>query len=299
MGEELDEFYRKYADLDKDSLILTLKKVSTILDNESKLIQIPQGRIYFVGDTHGNFGVTVHAFKHLNPSPNSIHTRFDKIIFLGDFIDRGLHAIYNVNFLMSMKALYPDRVILIRGNHETRDTNMRYGFYDEIISKYSMPIFELYNQIFAKLPLAVLTWNQLFAVHGGIPEGLEHLNQINGLDEEMDPDDRITFQILWNDPVEREGQFFKNSRGKYSRTFGKEAFNYFLQKHSIKTILRAHEIQKKGYRQYFDTRLISLDSSEKGWLNPQVKVFVLEANGEFRIATMEEYDKFNYSKTFG
>jgi protein phosphatase len=298
MGVVSDEFYRKYANLDKTSLSQTLNQVSVILDTESKLIQLSQGRIYFVGDTHGNFGVTVHAFKHLDPLPGSIHSRFDKIVFLGDFIDRGLHAIYNVNFLMSMKVLYPDRVILIRGNHETRETNMRYGFYEEILAKYDMRIFEQYNQIFAKLPLAVITWNNLFAVHGGIPEGLEHLNQINGLDEEMDPDDRITFQILWNDPIERDGQFFKNSRGKYSKTFGKEAFEYFLQKHNVQTILRAHEIQKKGFRAYFDTRLISLDSSEKGWRNPEVKVFILEANGEYRIATMEEYCPFDYSKTF-
>lgn len=285
-----DEFYAKNAGLTLEELDDTLTKVSAILDTEPKLIEIPCNRVYFVGDTHGNFGVSSHAIKHLDPPANENHTRFDKVVFLGDFIDRSPNAVYNVNFLFSMKLLFPDKLILIRGNHETRETNMRYEFYEDVIRKYGLRIFERYNQIFAKLPLAVITWNKIFAVHGGVPEGLEHLNQINGLEEEMDPEDKVTFQLLWNDPVERDGAFFSNIRGKYSRRFGQEAFEYFCRKHGVQMIVRAHELQKNGFRHYFNTRLISLDSSEKGWRKHEVKVFILEKNGETRIASMENYN---------
>jgi diadenosine tetraphosphatase ApaH/serine/threonine PP2A family protein phosphatase len=295
-----------HAILDKERLISVLDRVSTILDTESKLVRIDPCSIYVVGDTHGDFKITAHALLHLFPPNGSHHTNFDKVIFLGDFIDRGVFSVENINFLMSMKAMYPDRVVLIRGNHETREINSRFDFYERILRRYDPRVFEKYNQIFAKLPLAILTWNNIFAVHGGIPEGLEHLNDLNGLEGEVDPENRITFQLLWNDPVEKDGWFYNNFRGKYSRRFGREAALHFMEKHHVKLIVRAHEPQKFGFKEYFKKfgdqheGLISLDSSHKGKSHiDRIKVFVMNANGEFRVAPIEEFQPLNFSKIFG
>ena len=51
-----------------------------------------------------------------------------KLLFLGDYVDRGKYQPEVVSYLFSLKIRYPKMVYLLRGNHETREMTMSYDF---------------------------------------------------------------------------------------------------------------------------------------------------------------------------
>jgi hypothetical protein len=103
---------------------------------------VPSGsKISFMGDIHGSFESEFNNFSKmiqlgfLSNDLKIIDSRF-KMIFLGDYVDRcpaGIEVLYT---LASLKWQNWEKVILLRGNHETKSQNFAFGFLDEIRRKY-------------------------------------------------------------------------------------------------------------------------------------------------------------------
>ena len=100
-----------------------------------------------------------------------------------------------ISLLTCLKLRWPDRVQLIRGNHESRAvTQVRrhspspataaihiclqtYGFYTECVRKYgSSHVWTYFTDMFDFLTLSVVIDDKIFCVHGGMFPFSGHVN---------------------------------------------------------------------------------------------------------------------------
>lgn len=141
-------------------------------------------------------------------------------LLLGDFVDRGFYSVETFLLLLALKVRYPERMTLIRGNHESRQITQVYGFYDECQRKYgSSNVWRWCCEVFDYLALGAIVDGRVFCVHGGLSPNLTGIDQvrlilprdfctlsfcalqIRAIDRKQEvPHDGPMCDLLWSDP---------------------------------------------------------------------------------------------------
>jgi len=243
--------------------------------------------LYFIGDLHSdaysiqvilekiNFFQAVHQGKSL------------KLIFLGDYVDRGKQHLKILQYMMVLKLMFPDMVYFLTGNHDIghiednkvtlylrkAEEDMDYFYlYIQALSEkdpgFSDELKSLYLSFMNNLNIMALITTPntcIKAVHGGIPrpdeqEGFGYLsNHKQFTDQSIDHlEFRIRDCILWSDPSIQHNQ----------PTLGQKRFKFYenqlinFQDHlGIDTLVRGHQAVEDGYLELFDHRIYTIFSS--------------------------------------
>jgi serine/threonine-protein phosphatase 2A catalytic subunit len=124
--------------------------------NESNVQPVP-APVTVCGDIHGQWHDLMELFRIGGSAPDTNY------LFMGDYVDRGYYSVETVTMLVCLKVRYPDRVFVLRGNHESRQITQVYGFYDECVRKYgSANVWKLFTDLFGASPVVVLALALVF-----------------------------------------------------------------------------------------------------------------------------------------
>jgi serine/threonine-protein phosphatase 4 catalytic subunit len=226
-------------------------QVLTVLPN---VVSVPLP-VTVCGDTHGQLFDLLELFAIGGQCPETNY------LFLGDYVDRGYYSLETFLLVLCLKLRFPHRFTVLRGNHESRQTTQAYGFYDEIMRKYSdSTIWDLFSTVFDVLPLCGIVGGKVFCVHGGLSPLLTDVEQIQRLERRKEVPERGPIcDLLWSDP-ETVPNFTPSPRGA-GYLYGEAAVRTFNHKNKLTLICRAHQLANDGYTEWFDRRLFTVWSA--------------------------------------
>lgn len=237
--------------------IALLTKLEEILFTEANVLELTSP-ITICGDIHGQLYDLFQLFESTTPKGVSS----TKWLFMGDYVDRGRFSMETFAYLAAHKIKYPKQFFLLRGNHECRQVNQKYGFYEETLSNFGHSgIWSLCNEAFDLLPVAAVIDNKIFSVHGGLSPSVIMYQSAYLMDRQDElPSSGALCDLLWSDPDTDINSWKESPRGA-GYLFGERQVEEFCHNNKIDLITRSHQLAANGYQWYFDDKLITVWSA--------------------------------------
>jgi len=221
----------------------------------------PKGSALVVGDLHGDFT----SLRHILADSDILEKlkRDFSVIFLGDYGDRGAYSPEVYYAVLRMKAEFPDRIVLLRGNHEgPRDLlalphDLPHQFQERFGSE-GKRTYESVIELFPFLYHAVIVPDKYLLVHGGVPSDMRSMDDLARADR-THPHTPFLEEILWSDPREQMEGAVPSPRGA-GKLFGPDVTERALRLLNVKTLIRGHEPAAEGYAVSHNGRVLTLFS---------------------------------------
>lgn len=289
----MKELEKEILKKDIPTLVSLLQEANGILKEEPNYQLLKSDRpIVFIGDTHGDIKTTQKVVEK--------YLKTHVLVFLGDYVDRApIHqgSIKNISYILSNKRNNPDRIVMLRGNHEFERIFRRYGFEKELYPIDTDGILlDNFKEVFSNLPYVAATENGILALHGGIPD-INSLDELDSLPKGIldYENNKMILQIVWNDNIQDgkmkiglEG-FVGYNRGGDERflTYGEPYFSNKMRMIGKKILLRSHDYREKGYS--LNDKIVTIFTSTKYADKGRLKgAYVVLLNPQEKIKTAKE-----------
>ncbi|KAJ9243873.1 hypothetical protein DTO169E5_2215 [Paecilomyces variotii] len=179
------------------------------------------------------------------------HAPTGNFVFLGDYVDRGYFSLETLTLLLCLKAKYPDKITLVRGNHESRQITQVYGFYEECFQKYgNASVWKACCQVFDFMTLGAIIDGKVLCVHGGLSPEIRTLDQVRVVARAQEiPHEGAFCDLVWSDPEDVE-TWAVSPRGA-GWLFGDKVAEEFCHVNDLTLIARAHQLVNEGYKYHF------------------------------------------------
>lgn len=284
--------------LDTESLKELISDSIQVLDAQrsslnvtGRLVFLPrEGHAFVLGDLHGDMKTLQEILRDSHLKETAAKNSSTYVIFLGDYIDRGIGQIEVMATVLSLLVNLPDQVVLLRGNHEGPDDIPVYphDFPQVLARRYgqdSRALYALFKKLFNYMYTAVVVESKALLLHGGIPTLAQGLVDI-AYAHEKHPEDSHLAEILWNDPSPLSGVTRSRTRG-IGLKFGADVASQFLDEIGVQTLIRGHEPCPEGY--YFNNSRVLTLFSCKLYRNNHAAYLYMPLNEQFDSLTLKRY----------
>lgn len=249
---------------------------------------------YFIaGDIHSDSCSLKAVLKTSDFFSKIINNENFKLIFLGDYVDRGMSHLKAIEIILLLKYLFPNHIFLLRGNHDggkieencpslcvgrNKGTTDRDYFVADLFNlsklnkSFKLSTLEDYLKFFYSLctvAFIIQEHSNTMLVHGGIPRPkdngynkyYEYIDTISTLTNEELKDHlnrSIVHNMLWSDPCDEIPESYVDRARFY---FTRLHFDEFMNKIGCHRLIRGHEAESDGYKNFFDESLTTIFSA--------------------------------------
>jgi len=229
-----------------------------------RLVEVPPvGEAIIVGDVHGDLESLTHILEDSSFIEKANGGEDILLIFLGDYGDRGFYSPEVYYVVLKLKELFPQHVILMRGNHEGPDDllpsphDLPFHLTRKFGEKGSEVYLEL-RELFNNLYNAVLINDRYILLHGGAPSQASKADDL-AYAHEKHPRERHLEEILWSDPWEGIKGTYASPRGA-GRLFGEDVTDRLLEMLAVKALIRGHEPSGEGFKTNHNGKVLTIFS---------------------------------------
>jgi diadenosine tetraphosphatase ApaH/serine/threonine PP2A family protein phosphatase len=223
----------------------------------------PFGQAVVVSDLHGDLQSLIQILKETNFVQKMNQNNKAILIFLGDYGDRGSYSAEVYYVVLKLKLLFPEQVILMRGNHE--------GPEDLLASPHDLPMqfqarfgekgmdaYSKIRELFKHLYNAVVVEERYLMIHGGLPPQAKALEDL-AYAHIKHPKQRLLEDMLWSDPTETIKGVCESPRGA-GKLFGENITNQALRRFNVQVLIRGHEPCRDGFKISHRGKILTLFS---------------------------------------
>ncbi|KAI6173896.1 Serine/threonine-protein phosphatase [Aphelenchoides besseyi] len=200
----------------EEQIMSLCQQIRPIFLHQPNLLEIEAP---IVGDIHGQYSDLITIFKTCGYPPQTSY------LFLGDYVDRGKRSL------------------------ECSAISKVYGFYDECNRRYSIRLWQIFQDTFNYLPISGLVGGKIVCMHGGLSPLFVSWDQIRQIERPVYPATvSVLTDFLWSDPDTEVRGWQPNTRG-VSYVFGADVVRDFCER------------MDDGYEFFANRRLVTIFSA--------------------------------------